>query len=67
MIWEKLGLFGNSLSADNKYCFLNRDSLHQYFHMQLSHKEKIFCNFFVAFSKFRVYFEHFQKNDDPHS
>ena len=30
-------------------------------------KKKVFLNFFLAFSKFRFNFEHFQKKDDPHS
>ena len=29
--------------------------------------EKVFLNFFFAFSKFRFNFEHFQKKDDPHN
>ena len=31
------------------------------FHMQLSQKQKIFCQFFFTFCKFRFNFEHFQK------
>ena len=35
--------------------------------MQLSQKQKAFCEFFLTFSKSTLNFEHFQKKDDPHS
>ena len=35
--------------------------------MQLSQKEKTFCQFESAFSKYIIKFEHFQKKDDPQS
>ena len=34
---------------------------------QLSQKQKPFSQFFIAFSKCTLNFEHFQKKDDPHS
>ena len=36
-------------------------------HMQLSEKVKTFSQFFRAFPKSRLNFEHFQKKDDAHS
>ena len=55
------------MSAVDK-CFLpNRDNLMQPIHMQLSQKLKTFSEFFPAFSKSRLNFEHFQKKDDAHS
>ena len=36
-------------------------------HMQLFQKLKTFCQFFIAFSKSRLNFEHFEKKDDAHS
>ena len=36
-------------------------------HLQLSQKLKTFFQFFFAFSKSRLNFEHFQKKDDAHS
>ena len=39
----------------------------QPFHMQLSQKLKTFSEFFLAFSKSNLNFEHFQKKDDAHS
>ena len=60
-------LFINTLSADGKYSLLNRDNLTQPIQMQLSQKEKTFSNFFSAFLKSSLNFEHFLKKDDPHS
>ena len=34
---------------------------------QLSQKQQAFPQFFLAFSKSTLNFEHFQKKDDPHS
>ena len=55
------------MTADNKYSLLNRGNLMQRFQMQLSQKDKIFSNFFCAFSKFRFNFQQFQKKDYPPS
>ena len=60
-------LFPNTLSADAKYSLLNRDSLTQPIQMQLSRKQKTFSEFFCAFWKSNLNFEHFQKKDDSHS
>ena len=62
-----LRLFPNTLSADGKYCLLNRDNLTQPIQMQLSRKEKTFSEFFFAFLKSRLNFENFQKKDDSNS
>ena len=45
----------------------NRDNLRQPIHKELSQKLKSFSQFFGAFSKSGVHFEHFEKKDDPHS
>ena len=55
------------MTADDKYSLLNRDKLKQPIRMQLSQKHTAFSQFFDAFSKFTLNFEHFQKKDDPHS
>ena len=60
-------LFINTLSADGKYSLLNRDNLTQPIQMQLSRKQKTFSEFFSAFLKSSLNFEHFLKKDDPHS
>ena len=58
-------LFPNTLSADGKGCLLNRDNLTQPIHMQLSEKQKTFCDCFSAFLKSRLNFEHFFKKRWP--
>ena len=60
-------LFPNPLSAEGKYSLLNRDNLTQPSQMQLSRKQKTFSEFFCAFLKSSLNFEHFQKKDDSHS
>ena len=66
VICKILGLFVNPLTADDKYCLLNRGNLLQHFQTQISQKGKIFSEFFFPFSKFRFNFEYFLKKDDPH-
>ena len=56
-----------TMTVDNKYSLLNRDNLAQPIQMQLSRNEKTFCQFCSTFFKYRLNFEHFQKNDDPHT
>ena len=55
------------MSGVDKCSLPNRDNLMQPIHMQLSQKLKTFCEFFPAFSKSRLNFEHFQKKDDAHT
>ena len=54
-------MFVNTLSADDKYSLLNRDNLTQPIRTPLSQKHKAFSQFFLAFSKSTLHFEHFQK------
>ena len=60
-------MFVNTLTADDKYSLLNTDNLRQPIRTTLSKKRKAFSEFFLAFSKSTLNFEHFQKKDDPHS
>ena len=60
-------MFVNKLTADEKYYLLNRDNLAQPIHMQLSQKQKTFSEFFFAFLKSTLNFEHFPNKDGPHS
>ena len=60
-------MFVNTLTADDKYSLLNRDNLTQQNRTQLSQKQKTFSQFFLAFSKYTLNFEDFEKRDDPHS
>ena len=62
-----LGLFVNTLTDDDKYSLLYRDNLTQPIQILLSQKQKTFSQFFSAFLKSTLNFEHFQKKDDPHS
>ena len=56
-----LGLFVNTLSEDDKYCLLYKDNLLQPIQILLSQKQKTFSQFFSAFLKSTLNFEHFQK------
>ena len=67
VICKSLRLFVNTMSAADKCSLPNRDNLMTPIHMQLSKKLKTFSQFFLAFSKSRLNFEHFQKKDDAHS
>ena len=60
-------LFRNTLSGDGKYSLFNRDNLTQPIQMQVSLKQKTFSEFFSAFLKTSLKFEHFQKKDDSPS
>ena len=64
---KALQVFVNTLTADDKYSPLNRDNLTQPIRTQLSQKQQAFSEFFLAFSKCTLNFEHFEKKDDPHS
>ena len=55
------------MSGVDKCSLPNRDNLMQPIHMQLSQKLKTCSEFFPAFSKSRLNFEHFQKKDDAHT
>ena len=60
-------MFVNTWTADDKYSPLNRDNLTQPIRTKLSQKQEAFSEFFLAFSKSTLNFEHFEKKDDPHS
>ena len=49
MIWKILGLFFNTLTADDKHSLLSRDNLTQPIQMQLSKKQRAFYHFFLNF------------------
>ena len=66
LTWQLLGLLVNTLAADEKYPLLNRDNLAIPIQMQLSQKQKTFCEFFAAFLKFRLNFKYFETKYDPH-
>ena len=55
-----LGQFVNTFTEDDKYSLLYRDNLKQLIQILLSQKEKTFSEFFSAFLKSTLNFEHFQ-------
>ena len=67
MICKILTLFVNTFTAYDKYSVLNREYLKHPIDMQLSQKQKAFSEFFSAFLKSRLNFEHIQKIDHTHS
>ena len=62
-----LRLLVNTLTDDEKYSLLYRENLIQAIQILLSEKRKTFSQFFSAFLKSTLNFEHFQKKDDPHT
>ena len=62
--YEILRLFVNALTADDKYSGSNMQNLPQQFQTPLSHKQKTFSGFFIAFLKCPWNLEHFHKKDE---
>ena len=54
------GLFLNTLADADKYSLLYKDNLTQPIQILLSQKQKTFSEFFSAFSKSTLNFEHFR-------
>ena len=63
---EILGVFVNTVTADDKYSLQNRENLLQAIQLQVSKKKKMFSKFFAAYLKSASNFEHFERKDDPH-
>ena len=61
VLWKMLRLFVNTLTDDDKYCFLYRDKLTQPIQILLSEKQQTYSQFFSAFLKSTLNFPHFQK------
>ena len=62
-----LKLLVKRLTDDEKYSLLYRENFTQPIEMVVSQKQKLFSQFFSAFLKSILNFEHFQNKDDPHS
>ena len=62
-----LGIFVNTLTDDRKYSLLYIDNLTQQIQILLSQKPKTFSKLSFGVLKHTLNFEHFQKNDEPHS
>ena len=66
VICKIIGLFVNTLTADDKYSLFNRGNLTQPIQMQLCQKQKSFFQSFSAVLKSKLSFEYFHKRNDPH-
>ena len=62
-----LRLLVKTLTDNEKYSLLYRQNLTQPIQILLSQKQKTFSQFFSAFLKSTLNFEHCQKKDHPHS
>ena len=67
VICQSLRQFVNTKSVVDKCSLPNIDNLMQPIDMQISQKLITFSWFFNVFSKSRLSFEYFQKQDDPYS
>ena len=56
VVCKILGLFVNTLTADDKYSLLNRENFTQPIQMQLSQKQKTFSEFLSAVLKCKLNF-----------
>ena len=59
--WKFFRPFLNTLTANDKYSLNSKDKWMETIQMPLSQKQKIFSEFFSAFFKSALNFEHFQK------
>ena len=57
-------MFVNALTANGKYSGSHMQNLRQQFETPLSHKQKTFSWFFIAFLKCGSNLEHFQNKDE---
>ena len=64
MWYEILRLFVNALTADDKYSGSNMQNFWPQFQTPLSHKQKTFSGFFIAFLKCARNLEHFEEKDE---
>ena len=58
--WKFFRPFLNTLTANDKYSLNSKDKGMQTFQMDLSQKQNLFSEFFSAFFKSALNFEHFQ-------
>ena len=67
VLGEILGVFVNTLTANDKYPVQDCDNLPLPTQMQLSEKRKTFSEFFPPFLESRSNFKNFEKKYDSHS
>ena len=61
---EILTLFVSRLTTDDKYSRRNMLNFTQQFEAPLSQKQESFSGFFIAFLKYALNLEHFEKKDE---
>ena len=61
---EILTLFVSRLTTDDKYSRRNMLNFTQQFEAPLSQKQETFSGFFIAFLKYALNLEHFEKKDE---
>ena len=66
MIFKVLGLFVNTVTADDKYFLLTRNNLLEDLQMHISRKKNLFLNFFLRFQNLDPTFTISEKKGDPH-
>ena len=59
--WKFFRPFLNKMTADDKYSLISKDKWMETIQMHLYQKQNIFSEFFSAFFKSALNFEHFQK------
>ena len=59
-----MSMFVNTLTNDHKYSRSNMQNFPHQLETPLSRKQKTFSSFFIAFQKFALNLEHFEKNDE---
>ena len=67
VLGEILEMFVDTLTAAGKYPVQGCENLQREIQMQLSEKQKSFCELFVPFLNSTSNFKHFEKKDDRHS
>ena len=60
-------MFIKTLTVNDKHYLLSRDNLTQAIQIQLSQKQKLFSEYFLAFLKSILTFKHLPRKDDHHS
>ena len=65
--FKTLGLFVNTLTADDKYSSYEKLKFPQAIQMHLSKKPKINYQLFIAFLQSTSTFQHFEKEDERHT
>ena len=67
VICKIFGLFGNTMTADNKYSLRSSENLLQPIQMKLSKNQRTFSNFFAHFWNKQQILNILKKKDYPHN